>query len=842
MTIASTTSKVSYNGSGSTGPFPITYKFTKNADITAIKRSSAGVETVLALTTDYTLTGAGDAAGGSLTLNVALAVGESLVIARTPGIVQEVDYVENSAFPAETHESALDLLTTICQSLQEQIGRSVKVEISSTTNPDDLLAELAADVASAAASAATATTQAQAAALSAADATSSAAEAQAAAAAVADTVTDLADDTDTAKGAALIGFSGRTVRAKLLDTVSVKDLGAVGDGTTDDTAAFVALALLTGTLYVPAGTYRLTSGITVKSNQRWVLDPNAIIDATDLASSSIAFSGYGTEGTPVALSSNALAGSISVVVDSVPTGCVAGAMVRVACDTIFDSLRTANKTGEMAQVLSVASTTVTLASTLALSYLTSANATLSVVTPIVGFSWQGGKILGNGSGQNLVGVTIARAYRPIVEDIVMDAVENTALQFIDCMGGVISRPVISNASLSTLGYGVSITSACKGVLVEGGLFYNCRHATTTTCSVAQIGIPIDITFKDCQAFYTSGDCFDTHCPAWNIRFINCVVHRTAGNGFNIECPNASIIDCIVYSTSFHGVSIASWADINSSYNISNLKVFSCASDGVHAAQGTGVTAIIENMLVRDCNINATGLGVYVFSPGSQINQNVRISRNKIKGASTSVVYAEQVNNLVVSENLLNASAANGYTLRIRDCLGFNVVDNTHVFTTGSTSVAVYVNATGAASCTQGTVSSQRVMVDATGADLSSTRGLVIDNNATSITVGRDNDFTLTGTPFTWGSGAGHTGGGIYASATYDPPSLLDAEGVTTTVTCTGAALGMNATASFSLNLQGIVLTAYVSAANTVSVRFQNESGGTLNLSSGTLRVAVTKMG
>lgn len=160
MTIASTTSKVSYNGSGSVGPFPVTFKFIKNADIVATKRSSLGVETVLSLTTHYTLAGAGEASGGALTLVTALAVGESLVIARVPGIVQEVDYVENSAFPAETHEGALDLLTTICQSLQEQVDRSVKVEISSTTIPDDLLAEIAVDVASAAASAATATTQA----------------------------------------------------------------------------------------------------------------------------------------------------------------------------------------------------------------------------------------------------------------------------------------------------------------------------------------------------------------------------------------------------------------------------------------------------------------------------------------------------------------------------------------------------------------------------------------------------------------------------------------------------------------------------------------------------------
>jgi hypothetical protein len=81
---------------------------------------------------------------------------------------------------------------------------------------------------------------------------------------------------------------------------------------------------------------------------------------------------------------------------------------------------------------------------------------------------------------------------------------------------------------------------------------------------------------------------------------------------------------------------------------------------------------------------------------------------------------------------------------------------------------------------------------------------------------------------------------LNGSATYDPPSLADAAGATTTVTVTGAALGDFALASFSLDLQGISVTAYVSATDTVSVRFQNESGGTLDLSSGTLRARVWK--
>lgn len=77
--------------------------------------------------------------------------------------------------------------------------------------------------------------------------------------------------------------------------------------------------------------------------------------------------------------------------------------------------------------------------------------------------------------------------------------------------------------------------------------------------------------------------------------------------------------------------------------------------------------------------------------------------------------------------------------------------------------------------------------------------------------------------------------GVTGSAVYDPGSLLDGQGVTTTVTVNGAELGNFVEVSFSLDLQGITVTGWVSAANTVSVRFQNETGGTIDLASGTIK-------
>jgi hypothetical protein len=63
------------------------------------------------------------------------------------------------------------------------------------------------------------------------------------------------------------GASNRPINEKLAETVSVKDFGATGDSTTDDTAAFNAcLAACRSdgrTMYIPNGTYKITSPLTV---------------------------------------------------------------------------------------------------------------------------------------------------------------------------------------------------------------------------------------------------------------------------------------------------------------------------------------------------------------------------------------------------------------------------------------------------------------------------------------------------------------------------------------------------------------------------------------------------
>lgn len=142
MTISTTASRISYNGNGATTAFSFPYRFLTNADLTVIKVAANGTETTLVLNTDYTVSGADDDAGGTVTVGTAPLSGQRLVIFRSVGITQEVDYITGDPFPAETHERALDRLTMIAQQQQDAIDRSAKLSETSTADADTLIANI----------------------------------------------------------------------------------------------------------------------------------------------------------------------------------------------------------------------------------------------------------------------------------------------------------------------------------------------------------------------------------------------------------------------------------------------------------------------------------------------------------------------------------------------------------------------------------------------------------------------------------------------------------------------------------------------------------------------------
>ena len=141
MTISSTNTQDSYSGNGSTTAFAVTFKYLAKADISVtVVDITTGSKSDWVLDTDYTLTAPGDS--GTLTATTAPASGESLVLNRVMALTQGTDYVENDAFPAESHEEALDRTTMLAQQNANQLG-GVRPSLVVTDNPSLTFDELA---------------------------------------------------------------------------------------------------------------------------------------------------------------------------------------------------------------------------------------------------------------------------------------------------------------------------------------------------------------------------------------------------------------------------------------------------------------------------------------------------------------------------------------------------------------------------------------------------------------------------------------------------------------------------------------------------------------------------
>lgn len=137
MTLSTTTNKASFAGSGTTGPFSFTFPFYDDDDL-AVYKVVDGVPSLLTITTDYTVSGAGETTGGSVTTVDTVDEGETLVVMRDLTLTQLVDLVNQGDFYADTLEEVFDRVTMFCQQLKEQLDRTIKLPIGSTTDTDSL--------------------------------------------------------------------------------------------------------------------------------------------------------------------------------------------------------------------------------------------------------------------------------------------------------------------------------------------------------------------------------------------------------------------------------------------------------------------------------------------------------------------------------------------------------------------------------------------------------------------------------------------------------------------------------------------------------------------------------
>lgn len=257
MSVNTETPLASSVANGATTVFPYAFTLLDAADM-KVTGELAGVVTTYTLGVHYTVSGVGTGSG-SVTFVTAPANGTIITRYRDSQIKRATDYQDNGDILADTLNLDLDRLWLALQEIfngGKGVPSGLRVPNSETVDPLPAAAARAGYLLGFNGSGAPLMVPGQSG-----TATSLA--------------LDLASIASTTKGAGMVAFSpllaypagtlGAWARSVV---VNVRNFGAVGDGTTDDTAAFeAAIASLPGggRIYVPRGWYRITRSLSLHS-------------------------------------------------------------------------------------------------------------------------------------------------------------------------------------------------------------------------------------------------------------------------------------------------------------------------------------------------------------------------------------------------------------------------------------------------------------------------------------------------------------------------------------------------------------------------------------------------
>ena len=568
MSVTSPVNRTDTFGTGAVSVFQFPYVFLQNADLvvwlTDYTTVATGVATLLTYGTDYTVSGAGNPLGGSITLlgaptstilPAAPTSQQKISIIRAPALTQELILPGSGPLNVASLVTELDSLEMQIQALNEILGRTPSLPITQAAgitptlplpSPGSVLGWNAAGTA-----------------LQNWVQDSVAGSGAALQALLASTIAGQGDALIGVlqPGAGAVGTTQDVINARF---VCPEEYGAAGDGVTDDTVAIQKWAACgVKNKFLPARTYKIISTITFEEGafvRGCGLD--SVIDASaagasfngSVASSAVLTATQGTLTALPALSVTKVAGDTLLTFASAH-GLSVGDVVCIYNPTAGSFVTSPNNghtyyAGEFGRVATVNSpTTVTLWTPLyctgsAASY-TAGNCTVYKLSQAT-IALQNFRVKSPQANYD-PGIYIRQCTGVRVEDVQCDNNDYGGFLFMGCYDLVV-RGLNSRCEAAPSGYqyGIIITS-CQNVEVGQCNTYTTRHGITVSAAIGLLcGVPSRaVTVHDSE--FNSGvglvGGVDCHAGAEDVLFDSCRIY----NGVNLGGKDINFKNCKIFN-------------------------------------------------------------------------------------------------------------------------------------------------------------------------------------------------------------------------------------------------------------------------------------------------------
>ena len=442
------------------------------------------------------------------------------------------------------------------------------------------------------------------------------------------------------------GAVATTVQAKLRETVSVKDFGAVGDGVTDDTAALQnAFNQSNVTVDGNGKTYRVTAALNAFNVNNLKIQ-NLKIDSSGTTTTTPILTFAGTRGASITVSSNIAATATTITMTST-SGLSAGQYIFVGSNAFYSTGQN-SKIGEIVKIYSVDSgTQVTLSNPTMYGYNTSDSAYVQPLTTAKNITLDNVSMIGNPVSTVLgwaVKADVCENFTAV--NCTFRQYNYAAIRADRSVNTYIQNCRAYDALGAGYAYGFMMTFGCYNYVVDGCYGENLRHLITTggTDGVNIFAKCVNSTVMEA---WSSG--LDAHCNTDYIDYSHNTIQisaRTVTEGIIIQGGNFNCVSNSIKNARY-GIRYQSLTD------------------------GQSVSVVISNNVV-DLKSPSTEFGIVV---------------------DASVGYTTQFNNVTITGNTIQGSAlTNHIVLRARGASIFNATVSGNSCEFSSTSHSMFARA------------------------------------------------------------------------------------------------------------------------------------------------------